>query len=149
MLAGWLLWPTPALGAALDEEALLRAIAEKESGGNPLAIGRLGGERSAYQFTHHTWRLHGLEPFEWATTRPALAHARALRHLAFLRGVLRRRGLPESVRQLAAAWHYGPHSAPFLARSHYAVCVENLYRSECAVGFVTKPETGYKREVAP
>ena len=39
--------------------AVLRRIAQCESGGNPRAIGGRGRYRGKYQFTRATWRAHG------------------------------------------------------------------------------------------
>lgn len=107
--------------------AFLRAIAQVESGENPHAVGPLG-ERSMYQFTRDTWRLHSLRSIYDATTDPAYAHQIALRHLAYLHSVLRAQAVPETPATLAAAWHYGPRFAKICTETDYVRRVGNLYR---------------------
>lgn len=114
----------------IDEAALLRAIALKESRNNPRAIGRFFGERSKYQFTRDTWALHTRRPFTEATTNPALADWVANRHLGYVRAVLRSRHIEDTVRHCAAAWNYGPNFAKVCAAAEYVEHVLNLYEVE-------------------
>ncbi len=88
-------WATSCRGSVVTEEFLDR-IAQRESGNNPLAIGR-HGERGAYQLrlcavqeVNNTlgWRM----PFEAASVKHGRAYARAycLRVEKLLRSALRR-----------------------------------------------------------
>jgi hypothetical protein len=93
------------------EEKFLYAVAEKETGYNPRAIGPRG-ERSMYQMKYATWKRYTTRPFYCATTDPVLAHNIALRHLHYLleyhfHGQV---GIQaNTVYMLALLWHYGEH----------------------------------------
>ena len=114
----------------VDAAAFLRAVAERESGNNPAAVGRFYGERSKYQFLPETWAQHTRRPFAEATTDPRCADFVAAAHYLWLKRQLERRGIVVSVRALAAAWHYGQGFAVACMHPPYAHEEENLYESE-------------------
>lgn len=119
--------PTTPVGG-LDPELMLWAIRQRESGDNPRAIGKRFGERSAYQFRRDTWAGLTRAPFTEATKNPRLAHAMAVKHLAFIRGLLAARGIDSEAPQfIAAAWNFGPAFGENAVRSDYAAAVANLY----------------------
>lgn len=128
-LAPWSSGHAKPIPAELDEPAFLRAIAQRETGDDARAIGPCG-ERSKYQFTRDTWRLHSHRPFALATDDPVLADAIARRHLAYLRSVLRIQKVAETPAALAAAWHYGPKFAHVCLNTDYVRGVVNLYGVE-------------------
>lgn len=113
----------------IDEQALLRAIAQRETGNDARKIGPMG-ERSRYQFTRDTWRLHSRLAFAWATDDTALADQVALVHLRYLQSVLRVHRQPQDAAHLAAAWHYGPRFAHVCLNTEYVRAVVNLYAEE-------------------
>lgn len=83
------------------------ALAQKETGlrwdGRP---GRFG-ELSRWQITPAVWVQHSPEPFETAARDEAKARAVALKHLAWLRAQLVRRGVEPTAERLATCWHFG------------------------------------------
>jgi hypothetical protein len=107
----------------IDDDSLLHAIRDVESGDNPGAIGPCG-ERTAYQFTVATWRGYTVMPFERAGLCPALATTIARRHLDWLRKAA---PWPVSVERLANAWHRGLGGARESQTSDYAQRVRRLY----------------------
>ena len=119
-----------AIPRGIDEPAFLRAIAEKETGNDPRAIGRVYGERSKYQFTRDTWAMHTKRPFVDATNDPKCADAVAMKHYAWLVQQLGVLHIRVSVRTMAAAWHFGQQFAKICQESEYARAVENLYGEE-------------------
>jgi hypothetical protein len=117
------------ISPADQDTALLHAIAEVESGNNPVAIGRRG-ELSAYQLDYWTWRLHTSFDFSLAHTRPDLAERVARSHLAWLHHALLSADLPDTPENLACAWNAGPgaviHGRISAATRDYARRVVNL-----------------------
>lgn len=118
--------PVRSIPREINEAAFLRAIAAVESGNNPRAVGPMG-ERSMYQFTRDTWRLHSMRSIYDATNDPGHAALVAVRHVAYIRSILRQRQIEETVEHLAAAWHYGPNFARICVRTDYVLRVVNLY----------------------
>lgn len=110
----------------VDEDALLDAIAEVESGNNSRAIGA-HGERSAYQITPQSWAMHTRARFELATREPSRARQVARMHLAWTVETLRRTHAEPSIALIAAAWRYGPGLAWKFQRQDYARRVCALY----------------------
>lgn len=103
----------------IDRNAMLRAIAEVETGNESRAVGTKG-ERSAWQFTETTWeRLTGV-PFEWATTQPGWARMVAHRNLERIIRSLSRKTDKPTPKAIARAWN--PR-----APKDYAERVANLY----------------------
>ena len=113
-----------------DDALLLWAIAERDSGNNPDAIGSRG-EFTRYQFMPETWRHYTDATPEQARRNPEIADAVARMHLADLKDELRRGGLKPTPRLLALAWNAG---SPAVIRREllgahlrYAEHVVNLY----------------------
>lgn len=107
---------------ATDDDALLRAIRQVESGDRWSAVGS-HGERGAYQFTPWTWSRFTREPFYLATFNRGLAEKVARAFLASLRADCAKRGEVATAYLLAKRWR-GERST---GRSDYASRVSNLY----------------------
>ena len=113
---------------------LLASIAAVETGGNPAAIGA-HRERSAYQMTAETWRMHAKpdEPFSLASAPDGEVAARiAEAHIIWLTRELERAGVPITVETLAMGWNMGAHAAikrrlTTAAPTDYAERVANIY----------------------
>lgn len=114
----------------IAEAEFLWAIAERETGNDPRAIGRVYGERSKYQFTRDTWAMHTKRPFVDATSDPKCADTVAMMHYTWLVQRLGVLHIRVSVRTMAAAWHFGQQFAKICQESEYARAVENLYDDE-------------------
>lgn len=90
----------------IEDAHLLWAIAERETGNNPHAVGRRG-EFTAWQFKAGTWHDYtDMTPAD-GVRNPAAAYAVAEAHLDWLRGCLRRAGLKPTPYRLALSWHAG------------------------------------------
>jgi hypothetical protein len=115
-------------GFQIDAAAVLRAIAEVESRGDPASVGRMG-ERGLYQFRRATWRQHTRESFSRAH-HPAISTAVAQRHYDWIVRELRHHGYEGSAYEIALAWNAGLSrvlSGRVSSRSHhYAQRVVNL-----------------------
>lgn len=107
--------------AAVDERAVLQAIAAVETGDRYWLIGR-SGERSAWQMTEETWRRYTSAPFVQATTNPLLARIVAATHLRWIMQRLQQRGRPVTAMNIARRWNPG-------APADYAQRVANLVGS--------------------
>lgn len=120
----------PAAGSSpsVDAAAVLRAIAEVESRGNPACVGRLG-ERGLYQFRRDTWRQHTRENFARAH-HPAISTTVAHRHYDWIARELRKRGFEGSPYEIALAWNAGLQRVlagrASASAHHYAQRVANL-----------------------
>lgn len=123
---------------ASEDLALLRAIAEVESGNNPKAVG-LCGSRGLYQMKEATWRMHTDLPFDRAFN--ALdAQLVALKHLRFLRAHIEVNcKIQCTTVHLAYAWRYGQNSFSTewrqketnerrLERLEYGARIDSLFR---------------------
>jgi hypothetical protein len=112
----------------LDVDAMLKAIAEVETGGNWRAIGKLG-ERGRCQFLSTTWSRYTTAAFDlWAPQDCELSRKVEKAHLAFLCAQLLKCGLKLEPETVAGAWCYGSGAATRGARSDYAKRAANLYR---------------------
>ncbi len=121
--------PAKSIPREISEPEFLWAIAAKETGNRPEAIGPQG-ERSQYQFTRETWTQHTDVPFMRASSDDVLADIVASQHFDWLQQRLHAARIPVTVRTMAAAWNYGPKFAKICADSAYAREVENLYAEE-------------------
>jgi hypothetical protein len=119
--------------AAIDSEAILWAIRQVETGGNPAAVGKRG-ERSAYHFIPTTWSMPTSAPFLFATLDPVLANRVALDHLALILRCLKARGLAPTAAHIAAAWRYWTTFPLSAASSDYALRIEALYQDRTRTG---------------
>lgn len=118
--------PAEAPRTGLDREAILWAIRQRESNDRPEAVGACG-ERTAYQFTAHTWRRYTDYPFLLAGTSPERAERVAGSHLMYVAWKLRERDLAREPEFIAAAWKFGPGFALACVRTDYARDVAALY----------------------
>ncbi len=112
-----------------DQHLLMEVLHALENPHNVTHVGKRG-ELGPYQFRPATWRMHTNQPFELANNHE-LATDVALRHFAWLRRGLEKRGLEPSVYNIALAWNAGldatlKNRAP--SRSHrYAQRAHNLW----------------------
>ncbi len=90
---------------SIDREAFLKAVAEVETGGNPMAIGPFG-ERGLYQFNRPTWRRYTKRPFTDAHNS-RIAHDVAVQHFIWLYRRLAASGREPTPYRLAMAWNGG------------------------------------------
>jgi hypothetical protein len=93
----------------LDEDVLLDAIAQVESGNNPKAIGQCG-ERTEYQIMPGTWQRFSTVPFR---DMPIVSrnHRRNVARLILQdlrREAVQRGCLVQSPQLLAGGWRHGP-----------------------------------------
>ena len=123
---------SPTTNTVLNEEALLDAIRDVETGGNDHARGS-HGERSAYQMKRDTWRLAcragDLSHSFSLASNPVAAREVARAHLKRVMMVLAEQRKTVSVKSIALAWTCGEYATnPSAKKRDYAQRVENLYR---------------------
>jgi hypothetical protein len=95
-----------ACAAELDTDKFLEALALKETGLTPDAVGPRG-ELSRWQIMPVVWHQHMQgEPFRRAKYE-ARARLCAVRHLAWLRARIVAAGHEPTPERLATCWHYG------------------------------------------
>lgn len=121
--------------SAIVASVFLAAIAQVETGWTDLTkpcpkVGR-AGERSAWQFTRATWRLHTTKDFAvYATLGAEYPRLVAAMHLDYLQEKAKARGIDATPWAIAYAWNAGPggwRRKPTVRSSTYATCVEALY----------------------
>lgn len=118
---------------AIDENKLLRALAEIESGNQDDAIGPCG-EISAYQLMKYNWRKHTSLPYSYASNR-VIAREVARKHLRAVKAdmLAARPDMTDEMLNnpflLGIAWKYGPRGIKPLtdAKIDYGSRVSNLY----------------------
>lgn len=107
LIALCLVCTVPAWAMQPDFAREAEALAQKETGvkwdGRP---GRFG-ELSRWQITRAVWVQHSTESFAVAARDEPKARSVALKHLAWLRGQLLRRGIEPTAERLATCWHFG------------------------------------------
>jgi len=114
---------------SVTDAVILNAIAIRESGDNPEAIGALG-ERTQYQFLARTWHRYSWTPLSQAASHPDEVARVAHAYLLDIRLCLMARGLPESPYFIAISWISGPHWTRSSATAReYAKAVENLAKA--------------------
>lgn len=140
---GWALMMGTALKAGAhpmtekDEQRLLRAIAEVETGWTDLMAPcpRIGkyGERSAWQLTETVWRRYETAPFYEASRDAGAAMTVATLHLRWLVAELKKRDLIPTPFLIALGWNGGPRAWKTMSERvrSYASRVRNIHQERC------------------
>lgn len=112
-----------------DLEVQRHALAQVESGDNPLALGKKG-EGTRYQILGATWVRYSTQPMYGCSEHEAARVADAI--LLDIAKELARRQLPRTPYTMAVMWREGLHAKPTLNAdiADYAARVSNLYDEE-------------------
>lgn len=115
---------------AVDLGRLADCIAQVETGGSDRAVGAQG-ERGRFQISPVVWHQHAGAADIAGAHNPIDGRAIALKHLAWMAGLMQRRQIEPSVYRLALGWNAGLSRAtrgqPTSRQKDYAQRVANLY----------------------
>lgn len=91
----------------MTPQSFLDAVAEVETGNNPLAIGK-AGERSQFQISRLTWKQHTDQKFSLCGKYQSLTHVVAEKHKRWLYETYTMTvGRPPSIYDMAVMWNAG------------------------------------------
>lgn len=111
-------------------KAMIRAVEN-----TPWDFIGLAGERSSYSILEDTWKMWSLRPFTWASSYEPMCQKETelvvSKHLAYIKGVLRKKGYTQTPYTVACIWKGGEarwaaHKLRFVD-TEYAKRAMNLY----------------------